>query len=165
MATRFDDWEGDALQHYGVLGMKWGHHKNPEKAFNKAISKKNKLDMYVAKKHVKSAKIYKKLNNLENSKRKMEFERDRPGRGAESRAILQKLVDKDAKRIETFRAKSTKAEASYAKANLKAAKWTNTMMKTFGTTSYSAFKETNQSTIDKGKSYTKVLLKPSKRAK
>lgn len=27
MATRFDDWEGEHLEHYGVLGMKWGQRR------------------------------------------------------------------------------------------------------------------------------------------
>ena len=32
MATRFDDWEGDALQHFGTRGMKWGQrrYQNPD---------------------------------------------------------------------------------------------------------------------------------------
>lgn len=164
MATRFDDWEGDALQHYGVLGMKWGVHRNAEKAFEKASSKKNKLDLSASKKHVRSAKVKSKLLNIETGKRKVEVERDRPGRSAETKAKFQSLIDKDNRKISKLQSKSVKAEASYAKANLKAAKWTKAMMKTFGTTSYSEFKEKNQSSINRGKTETEILFKPRKKS-
>lgn len=160
MAVRFDDWEGEHLQHYGVLGMKWGVHRNAEKAFEKASSKKNTLDLSASKKHVQAAKVKSKLQKIETGKRKLEVERDRSGRSAESKAKLQSLIDKDNSKISKLQSKSVKAETSYAKANLKAAKWTNAMMKTFGTTSYSEFKEKNQSSIDKGKTETKILFKP-----
>ena len=160
MVNRFDDWEGEYLQHYGVLGMKWGVHRNAEKAFEKASSKKNTLDLSASKKHVRSAKVKSKLQKMETGKRKLEVERDRSGRSAESKAKLQSLIDKDNSKISKLQSKSVKAEASYAKANLKAAKWTNVMMKTFGTTSYSEFKEKNQRSIDKGKTKTEILLKP-----
>lgn len=34
--------EQNELQHYGVLGMKWGVRKNPSKAYARAVKKKEK---------------------------------------------------------------------------------------------------------------------------
>ena len=41
MATRFDDWEGEYLAHYGVLGMKWGQrrYQNPDGSLTAAGKK------------------------------------------------------------------------------------------------------------------------------
>ncbi len=41
MATRFDDWEGDYLAHYSVLGMKWGQrrYQNPDGSLTAAGKK------------------------------------------------------------------------------------------------------------------------------
>ena len=42
MATRFDDWEGDYLQHYGIQGMKWGvrRFQNPDGTLTAAGQKR-----------------------------------------------------------------------------------------------------------------------------
>ena len=48
------------LQHYGVLGMKWGVRRNPSRAYAKAVRKKNVLERKSAKLAVKSAKYEKK---------------------------------------------------------------------------------------------------------
>lgn len=53
------------LMHYGVLGMKWGVHKNPSRAFAKAKKKDNKLDRQVAKAQAKFDKRYAKRNKVE----------------------------------------------------------------------------------------------------
>lgn len=50
------------LQHYGVLGMKWGVRKNPTKAYVKATKKQRRLD--------RRAKYY--SNEVENIKKGLE---------------------------------------------------------------------------------------------
>lgn len=41
MSVRFDDWEGDFLEHHGVLGMKWGirRYQNPDGSLTSAGKK------------------------------------------------------------------------------------------------------------------------------
>lgn len=45
------------LEHYGVLGMKWGVRKDPQKAYSKAMKKLRKLDTKKEKLAIKSDKI------------------------------------------------------------------------------------------------------------
>ena len=53
------------LQHYGVLGMKWGVRRNPSKQFRKSSVKLNKLKRKVADKEVKASKLREKAYKAE----------------------------------------------------------------------------------------------------
>lgn len=47
MSVFIEDCRDDDVEHYGVLGMKWGVRKNPERAAQKANKKLTKLDRQV----------------------------------------------------------------------------------------------------------------------
>lgn len=47
----------ERLEHYGVLGMKWGVRHNPTKAFRKANRKMTRLDRRATKKRAKARRI------------------------------------------------------------------------------------------------------------
>lgn len=46
----------DELKHYGVVGMKWGVRKNPQKAYEKASKKLSRIDKKLEKQKAKTEK-------------------------------------------------------------------------------------------------------------
>ena len=159
MSVRFDDWEGEHLEHYGVLGMKWGHHKNPQAAFTKAAAKLDKLQKNTSEKELIKTKAKLKMQKALSKQSKVEdkyrVEPDDP-----DYASYKKKSDK----AYSASSKATKAyenaDFKATKASYKEQKWAKAMVNTFGTTNYSEFKEKNQGSIDKGKTETEILFKP-----
>lgn len=124
----------DTLQHYGVLGMKWGVKRNPSKAYTKAMKKKRRLETQSADLALKSAK-------LENKYLKKD-----------SKATTAKKIAKARK----LHVKATKLNLKSAKLRNKGVKWVNAMDKTFA--GYSV-KQIPRETILGGQKYVYELTK------
>lgn len=91
-SIRHDDFNeselDEDLEHYGVLGMKWGVRKDPDRAYRKSVDKLKKLDtnadkakIKAAKSDLKSAKKYeKKSAKYENKAAKLQVKSSKIGR-------------------------------------------------------------------------------------
>ena len=141
----------DYLQHYGVLGMKWGVHRGKvSQAYGKASTKRRKLDNRVvkAKNAYEKATIkantgvaakYKKLQTKADA---IQTKADKKKYGmfsnASKAAELQVKADraqykanKYKSKYESREANAGAAKAKYLKAKRKAEKWAKAMDKTF----------------------------------
>lgn len=161
MATRFDDWEGPFLEHYGVLGMKWGVRKNRELAYEKASKKMKKLTQNRTKSELQKTKANLRMQRALAKQGKVENKRvgpDDPDYGS-----YKKKSDK-------AYAASTKAQKAYEKANFKATKasyreqkWEQSMLKAFGATTYRELESKYSNRVSAGQASVDNMLKNSKR--
>lgn len=165
----------NSLQHYGVLGMKWGIRRNPSRAYGKAIAKRNKLNNRVEKTHARMIKAnikantgvaykYKKLDAKAN---KLQSKADRKKYGllpnAKKAADLQSKADRARYKADKYQskaqmrdAKAGKATAKYLKAQRKAEKWQRAMDKTFANVNINSV--ANSSVTVSGKKKVNALL-------
>ena len=127
------------LTHYGVLGMKWGVRKNPERAYSKASSKVGKLKKKASKLEVRADRVNVKLNR---AKKRLSKAND------ENREERQSEVDRLQEARDSKASRSKQASDKYKS-------WSKSMDKTFGKINFDDIPDDD---IDAGKDYVNYIL-------
>lgn len=165
----------NSLQHYGVLGMKWGVRRNTAQAYERATAKRNKLNNRVEKSRVQMNKATIKANTGASYKykkysakaSKFQSKADRKKFGFfpnyEKASKFQAKADRYQYKADKYKykyemreAKAGKATAKYLKAQKKAEKWQRAMDKTFANVNINSV--ANSSVTVSGKKKVNALL-------
>lgn len=145
------------IEHYGVLGMKWGARHDTAKAYSQASAKKTRLENKVAKTRneylKKSAKANSGVSVKYRKKKakadKLQFKADKKKYGFFSNANKYKY------NYEKRKATESKASGKYTRAQRKAERWVRAMDRTFA--NYDVSKLTSQQT-GKGEAVAKKMV-------
>ena len=162
------------IQHYGVLGMKWGVRHDPMKAYSRANNKMIKLNSNIQKRGSQLVKAQIKANTGVSKKySKLQIKADRIQRNADKKKYglfsnskkageLQAKADRAQYKANKYKVRAEKrakkagiATVKYRNVQRKAEKWAKSMDRTFA--DYDVSKLTSQQT-DKGKAVAKKII-------
>lgn len=121
------------LQHYGVLGMKWGVRKDPDRAYSRGSKKLRKLD----------TKLVKRTSKANRAEEKMIR--------AKSRATTVRKMRKAQK----FEAKYNKMVLKTNKSRAKAVNWYKKMEQVFNGIELD---NVNQADVELGRAYAQMIF-------
>lgn len=128
------------LEHYGVLGMKWGVRKDPQRAYDKANKKLAKLEDRVNRSKQRVSKLQgKTLRRQERANDALVFKKFRAKRAAKSTRKLGEAYTRVQKRT------------------AKAKKWYDAMSDAFKDVKVSELK-TNSASVELGKKYANMSI-------
>lgn len=135
-----DQYGEESIEHYGVLGMKWGIHKDPQRAYERANQKLSKLDKKVVRADQKVAKA--QMRSVSKQAR------------ANSALLFKKSKSRSA--AKAIR-KANQAHLKVQKKAAKAERWYKAMENVFRNVDVSALK-TNSNYTELGKKYANATI-------